>query len=200
VCPEARKFEYACFISYKHPPKTAPEDHFYKEYAKSLKAVLEKYLMTEIRIFLDMDADPGTAYPTHLPQSLCKSVCMIAILTPEYADSKWCAAEWQAMEKLEAKRLGIGEKGLIIPIVAQGNVGELENIFKRKPLDLKVALTKQLRNAKKAEKIQDLARQIARFVNKLTDPCENCAGFSFELGPEETTYPPKYKDPDPFAS
>jgi hypothetical protein len=200
VCPEANKFEYACFISYKHPPRVAPEDHFYKEYVKSLKAVLERYLVTEIRTFLDEDADPGTAYPTHLPRSLCKSVCMIAVLTPEYPDSRWCNAEWQAMEELEAKRLGNGKKGLIIPIVAQGNVRELEYLFKRKVLDLKVTLASQLRNAKKAAKIQELARQIAEFVKQLPDPCENCADFRFELGAEETTYPPKYKDPDPFTS
>ena len=200
MCPPVAKFEYACFISYKHPPKAAPDDHFYREYVKSLKSMLERYLVTEIRTFLDENADPGTAYPIHLPQSLCKSVCMIAVLTPEYPDSKWCTAEWQAMEGLEAKRLGNGQKGLIIPIVAQGNVRELENIFKRKALDLKVALASQLRNAKKAAQIQELARQIAKFVKQLPDPCENCAGFTFELGSEETTYPPKYKDPDPFAS
>lgn len=200
MCPAAARFEYACFISYKHPPKTAPEDHFYKEYAKALKAALEKYLVTEIRVFLDVDADPGSVYPTNLPQSLCKSVCMIAILTPEYPDSRWCAAEWKAMEELEGKRLGAGERGLIIPVVAQGNVGELENIFKRKSLDLKVALPKQLGNTGKAAKIQALAGQVAKFVNKLKDPCANCADFQFDLGPEEVTYPPKYKDPDPFAA
>src|SRR5262245_1626911 len=101
--PNGNGFENACFISYKHPPKNAPSDHFYREFAIQFRKQLERYLSTTIRTYLDEDADPGSAYPTELSLNLCKSVCMIAVLVPEYPDSSWCKAEWNSMERLEAK-------------------------------------------------------------------------------------------------
>jgi len=198
VCPGNQKFEHACFISYKHPPKNAPEEFFYQSYVRALKKGLEYYLATEFRTFLDEDADPGSFYPKNLSQTLCKSVCMLAVLTPDYQDSNWCRAEWEAMENFEAKRLG-GRRGLIIPIVARGKVKDFENRFKRTAVDLVVALPAQLKNPKNAAKVQKLAGIIDNWVRQVHDPCEDCTTFEFNLGPEELTFPPSYNDPDPLA-
>ena len=128
-------FEHACFISYKHPPPAAPEHNFYTEFVRALRERLEFYLPTNIRTFLDEDADPGAAYPIDLAQKLCKSVCFVAVLTPEYLDSNWCQAELDAMTGFETKRLGNGQMGLVIPVVLRGDVRQWESIFRRKSVD-----------------------------------------------------------------
>jgi hypothetical protein len=139
-------FKHACFISYKHPPREASGPNFYQDFVRALRERIEYYLQTKIRTYLDEDADPGTSYPTELSQSLCQSVCLIAVLTPDYFDSSWCKAEWEAMIKLEEKRLG--KAGLIIPVVLRGDVKQWESAHKRKPFDLRVDVTSQLKGVK----------------------------------------------------
>lgn len=194
-------FEHACFISYKHPPKNAKERHFYKEFAEMFRERLEFYLNGPLRTYLDVDADVGSSYPQELSQKLCKSVCMIAVLVPEYPDSNWCLAEWEAMEKLEAKRLGEGKRGLIIPIALRRSADEWNAVFKRKPLDFsKVSVPKtQLKNIKHSEKIQKIAEQIAKLISEVNKPCEDCGKFQFTVGIEELKPNPTFTDPSPFA-
>ena len=198
--PNGNKFEHACFISYKHPPKTAGEDHFYREFVETFRERLEFYLNTTIRTYLDVDADPGSSYPTELSQKLCKSVCMIAVMVPEYPDSNWCWAEWEAMEKLEAKRLN-GGRGLIIPIALRRTADEWNALLKRKPVDFsKVSVPKaQLNNIKHSEKIREIAEIIIKFVGQVSDTCEDCGKFDFSLGVEELKTEPTFKDPNPFG-
>jgi hypothetical protein len=65
---------------------------------------------------------PGAHYPVELSRNLCRSVCMIAILVPEYFESSWCKAEWDAMVKLERERVADpGTGGFIIPILFRGD-------------------------------------------------------------------------------
>jgi len=193
-------FEHACFISYKHPPKTARNNHFYKEFVEVFRDRLEFYLSTNIRTYVDVDADPGSSYPTELSKSLCKSVCMIAVLVPEYPDSNWCWAEWQAMEKLEALRLK-GARGLIIPIALRRTAAEWNALLQRKPVDFsKVSVPKlQLRSIANSKKIKDIADIIINFVQQITDTCEDCANFQFTVGVEQLNTTPTFKDPNPFT-
>ncbi len=194
------KFEHACFISYKHPPKTAQENHFYKEFVETFRERLEFYLDTPIRSYVDTDADPGSSYPVELAQTLCKSVCMIAILVPEYPDSNWCRAEWEAMEKLEALRLK-GARGLIIPIALRRAANEWNALLQRKPVDFsKVSVPRvQLNSVKHSQKISEIADVIRKFVAQVPETCENCWDFKFSLGEEELNPQPTFKDPSPFV-
>jgi hypothetical protein len=192
-------FEHACFISYKHPPKSARERHFYREFVEAFRERLEFYLSTPIRSYVDIDADPGSSYPVELAQTLCKSVCMIAILVPEYPDSNWCWAEWQAMEKLEAVRLN-GGRGLIIPIALRRTADEWNALLKRKPVDFsKVAVPKvQLHGVKHSQKIRDIAIMIQKFVAQV-QTCDNCTDFKFSVGEEQLNIQPTFSDPNPLA-
>ena len=198
--PNGNNFEHACFISYKHPPKTAREGHFYEVFVEAFRERLEHFLNTPIRTFVDRDLDPGSPYPTELARSLCKSVCMIAILVPEYPDSNWCRAEWEAMEKLEVLRLN-GQRGLIIPIALRRTAAEWNAFFTRTPVDFsKVSVPKiQLRGVKHSQKISDIADQIKKFVDQVQETCENCVDFKFSLGVEELKPEPTFKDPNPLA-
>jgi hypothetical protein len=194
-------FEHACFISYKHPPKNAPDAHFYREFARVLKGRLEFYLPTPIRTFIDEDADIGSSYPMELSRKLCRSVCMVAVLTPEYPDSSWCDAEWKAMELWESKRLGPNQKGLIIPVVSRGDVRQWEEHFKRKPVDLRVDLpSSQLFSVGNSRKIRQIAEIVSTFVTNVTDPCEDCAVFQLNVGTEQVRTPPSFKVPSPLSS
>ncbi len=198
--PNGNKLEYACFISYRHPPRNAPEDHFYKQFVRALKERLEGYLTTELRTFIDEDADPGTSYPSELSKKVCKSVCMIAVLTPDYPDSKWCKAEWEAMEKFENKRLGPGQHRLIIPVVLRGDVKQWESFYERKPIDLRVVVpTKQLGGIKNSEKVQKLAAIVESLVQQVKDPCEHCDGFQLVVGIDDMKSPPTFPDSSPFG-
>jgi len=162
---------------------------------------LEFYLSTEIRSYLDLDADPGSSYPTELSQKLCKSVCMIAIMVPEYADSNWCQAEWEAMERLEARRLGEGRRGLIIPIALRRTAAEWDSLLKRKPVDFsKVSVPEQqLRSVKHSEEIQKIADKINELVSQIGETGEDCGQFQLPVGLEELKATPTFRDPDPFT-
>lgn len=198
--PSGNKFKNACFISYKHPPKWASGNHFYKEFVLALRNRLEFYLNTEMKIFLDLDADPGASYPEALSRELCQSVCMIAVMVPEYPDSNWCRAEWEAMEGFEAKRLGKGKRGLIIPIVLRRTAAEWSALLNRRPVDFsKVSVPKeQLKGTKHSEKIQQIAQVITDLVRRIKDSCEDCSEFRVNLGAEQLKPEPTFKDPDPF--
>ena len=194
--PNGNKFKNACFISYKHPPKTARESNFYQEFVTAFRERLEYFLNTEIRTYVDLDADPGSAYPTELPQQLCESVCMIAVLVPEYPDSNWCQAEWDAMEKFETLRLGTGKRGLIIPIALRRPADEWNNRYKRKPLDFsKVSVPNQLKGVKHSAKIQDIADMIKDLVDTVKETCEDCGGFRFNIQEEVLKAEPTIEDP-----
>jgi TIR domain len=193
-------FEHACFISYKHPPRTAPDNHFYKQFVEALKERLEYYLTTGIRTFLDTDADPGTSYPEALSRSLCKSVCLVAVLTPEYPDSSWCQAEWDAMKNLESKRLGPGRTGLIIPVVLRGDVRQWESRYKRTAVDMRVNVpTQQLKSIRTSEKVKRIAEQISVFVQQVREPGADCDGFRLAVAEDELASPASFRDPDPLS-
>jgi glutaredoxin-related protein len=124
---------------------------------------------------------------------------MVAILVNQYPDSNWCMAEWEAMATLEEKRLGKGKVGLIIPVTLQGDVGQWENLTKRKPIDFSyVTVMSQLANVGNATKIKDIAKMIDDYVKKISDTCENCDAFQLAVPGEVLTYPPRFEPPNPL--
>ncbi|HXI23200.1 MAG TPA: toll/interleukin-1 receptor domain-containing protein [Pyrinomonadaceae bacterium] len=192
-------FKYACFISYKHPPKGAPKRHFWKSFAEGVCEKLNEYMTSGIHAYVDSQADPGSSYPTELSQALCSSVCMVAILVNQYPDSNWCMAEWEAMAQLEEKRLGKGKVGLIIPVTLQGDVMQWENLTKRRPVDFSnIWVKSQLGNVGETRKFQQIAAIIDNWVERVSDTCENCDAFQIAVPGEVLTYPPRFAPPDPL--
>ena len=193
-------FEHACFISYKRPPEGAPEEHFYRKFVTAFQKRLEFYLTTPIRSFVDEDLSPGAHYPADLSQKLCKSVCFIVILTPEYLDSSWCQAEWRAMLDFEAKRLE-NRAGLVIPVVLRGEIQQWETRYERKPVDLRVHVPDQLKNIKHSSKIKRIADIVGDLVQTVGQQVPNCEGFkvSFDVEKDILAFSPPYVDPDPLG-
>src|SRR3954464_6563241 len=108
---------HSCFISYKHAPsyEGMPDiKSVWVEFVEALAAGVAKFPAVPLPPYYDvrLKRQPGIAYPEELSLRLCSSICLIAILQPEYLESRWCLAEWNAMEQLEAIRLG-GRQGLI---------------------------------------------------------------------------------------
>ena len=141
-------------------------------------------------------------YPQQLSQNLCYSLCMVALIVPEYFESQWCMAEWNAMAKLEVIRLGRGRGSLIIPVVINGDIGALEQRFGgRTGRDLRglSAPGRQLRNPRNRDKI----RMIADVINSMEERLRgfaswpDCDRFSLGLGPEAVT--PQFPEPSPLS-
>lgn len=181
-------YNYACFISYKHPPSSAPSTHFYNEFVRAFRSRLEEYLTSHERTYCDTTLEPGESYPSVLAERLCQSACLIAVLTPDYANSAWCLAEWEAMERLEARRLG-GQRELIIPVVFRGEPRHWENQYKRRPIDLRVdAPREQLATIRNRQKIGQIAERVDNWLAVLKRQQHadtGCRGFAIDVGAEE---------------
>src|SRR5215470_13136600 len=180
-------YEHACFISYKRPPKRAaqpaalsakaPGNHLWLEFAEAFQIRLDKYLTTHVGSYRDEALQPGTDYTTDLANNLCKSMCMVALVVPEYFESKWCTAKWSAMEDFEKVRLGPGKHGLIFPIICTGDPELLKPRFgPRKEVDLReiVSPSRQLSSIRSLTKIQSVANQINALAKTLPAPDMDC--------------------------
>lgn len=194
-------FEHACFISYRHPPPTAPDSdrHFRAQFAHAFREALEQYLTVEIRTFCDPDLrrDPGVRYPSELSQRLCRSVCLVAIIVPDYWESSWTLGEWLAMERLERTRPG--RPDLIIPVIQRGDAStRSQRIETRVPVEFNIVAARQLKNIRNLEKIRDIARKIDRHVKQLSSFQVECDAFEIDLTRHADM--PVAADPDPFAA
>ena len=192
------KFEYACFISYKHPPRPR---HLWFEFVQKFQEELAFFLSTELPIYWDnnLNSRAGVKYPQELSEKLCKSVCMVVVLVQEYQESNWCRAEWKAMEELEEKRLGRNHKqGLIIPVLLKGDKTQAQEFAKhRQIVELQVLRPKVLKTSKKYSKvINDIAEQIDKLVRDLDDKCDDCSDFKIPVE-KEVLSSQDLNEPDP---
>jgi hypothetical protein len=189
----------ACFISYKNPPI---ESHVAREFVDTLVTTLEFYLLSEIRVYCDTDlrTKPGIAYPNEFSSQLCRSVCMVAVLTPEYIESSWCMAEWRAMESLEQQRLP-HDRGLIIPLLFKGPRQLFEPaVSGRTVMDFNGLLkpSRQLNKLSNLKKVQDIASYIDNHVRVLRARPPDCDGFKINVGTDEITL--RVQEPSPFGN
>jgi hypothetical protein len=202
-------YSFACFISYKRPPKVVrppgllPQrevKHLWMQFAEAFEETLAQFLNTRIPIFRDDYLWPGSAYPAELSSRLCKSVCMVALVVPEYFESKWCRAEWDAMRAFEEDRLGPGKHGLLIPVLCVGDPVALEPLFgTRLHFDLRniVSPAKQLSTVRNRTTIQNIANIINHHAKTPLPPKKiDCETFSLGIEPEEIS--PKFSEPSPF--
>jgi TIR domain len=203
-------YKFACFISYKRPPQRVPQSgivprvrlrrHYWDEFAESFEQELNRYLILDVLAFRGANLAPGTLYPKALSESLCRSLCLVALVVPQYFESAWCIAEWNAMLNFEATRLPRSQKSLIFPVVLGGDPSELQTRFGgRKWHDFRSVNTpaRQLANSEHRQKI----RLIADEINSLGDILKNlsptgCDQFSLGLGPDSIT--PIFLEPSPL--
>jgi hypothetical protein len=205
----AMGYDYACFISYKRPPKPVyppgvvprkPGKNLWLQLAEEFEEQLDEFLETRIRIFRDNMLEPGSDYRRDISRSLCRSVCMVALVVPQYFESKWCCAEWAAMQSFESTRLGSGKRGLIIPVVCKGDIDKLKRfIDPRLAFDLRgiVSPTRQLSNVANRRKIATIAEKINTLAQRPPPPQpQDCDNFTVTTGPDEVT--PRIEEPSPF--
>ncbi len=79
----------------------------------------------------------GYKFNIAIAGALRQSICMVAILSPEYYRSEYCQREYAAMERIESKRradLGIPppDKGLVLPLLVWGTEGEVPQAIRSK--------------------------------------------------------------------
>jgi len=196
-------FEHACFISYKHPPDveySAARQHFWMEFIDTFQVNLQAYVTIGLSVYKDdiLKTKPGVRYPGELAYRLCKSVCMVAVLVPEYFESDWCRAEWKAMEKLEAKR-SVNEKrdGLIVPVLLRGDMEKAAGLAQdRDILDFRRVINpkRHLDTNRSRQILESIANRIKGYSRTLQ--CTACDDFRIDLGPEQNA--PALDDPDPL--
>jgi hypothetical protein len=87
--------------------------------------------MPGLGVYLDQERlQGGDLFNPELAHALCHSVCMVVLFSPQYFDTEhtYCAREYQAMVRLEERRLSLSErefpKGLIVPVIIRGTLPE----------------------------------------------------------------------------
>lgn len=116
-------YQYDVFLSYK---RGGPKEEWVKEiFLPLFQNDLSQNLARNATIFLDTsEIKEGTKWADVLGDSLAKSKCMVAILTPLYFDSQWCVYEFSMMnyrqEKLRQENLLRTNESLLAPFLQQG--------------------------------------------------------------------------------
>jgi hypothetical protein len=192
----AMPFKYSCFISYRAAKNSLMEDivnDLYELLSEELGMMLEKDVA---QVYLDRKRlQGGDLFNPELAESLCQSVCMVSLFTPNYFSKAqpYCTQEYLKMEQLEEQRrplLPQGSKnhGLIIPVIIRG-----ESLFplaiKQKRQYYNFAALKRKSNGKLSQPREYLAGipTIAEYVTsrylelsgRADDPCADCPGASF---------------------
>ena len=194
-------FKYACFISYSHGEQELVKG-FIDQFKAALKAYLEPFM--DEQVYVDVDRlKPGFKYNEELAQAICQSVCMVVVYSPVYERRAYCGREYEAMERLETKRLALlsgtgARKGLIIPVVLRGFKQLPQRIQQgRQAIDFShftLATQEMSRNPDFVERIQQIAQQIyehfTAFDSAHTDPCEECLGFSLPAAADVAPWRP----------
>ena len=103
-------FHHYAFISYPHTDGAmrAFAQKFHRHFDELLRRNVEPLGPDPAmdRVFIDHhDIPPGTQWEAALSEALCRSVAMIALCVPMYANSSWCGREWRGMVELGATRL-----------------------------------------------------------------------------------------------
>jgi hypothetical protein len=200
------EYQHSCFISYKHPPRfsdgSGVSSHFWDEFVRAFKERLESRLTIGLSAYWDqrLRSAPGVKYPSELAQRLCRSVCMIAILVPEYFESSWCLAEWKAMERLEQERTANSSSiSFIIPILFRGDRAKAEEFCGHHGCTDFTNIYRpaiQLNTKDSRRTFEDIARQVSTLA-KIKSPTD-CSKFLIHNG-EEVIQPSLDDDPNPLV-
>ena len=116
-------YEFDVFISYRRSgnPLKWVQNHFYPR----LRDYLADHLPKAPALFLDVNMEKGTHWPTRLENALNRTKILVPIYTAEYFQSPWCLAEWTTMAEREVL-LGLRSderpQSLIYPILLNDKV------------------------------------------------------------------------------
>jgi hypothetical protein len=182
-------FRYSCFISYCHGQHGLIRG-FMDQLRTALKAELE--LLLDEEIYVDEERmKPGYRYNEELASAICQSVCMLVVYSPRYERHDYCVREYEAMERLEKKRLellgsSLPGRGFIIPVVLRG-ADDIPSRIKSQThyadfSRFTLASPDLIRNPEYIGEIQKIAKVIHEhyqlFERASIDPCLACTGFA----------------------
>jgi hypothetical protein len=110
-------YEYDVFLSYRRKPPVDQwvQNHFHPQ----LQDWLDESSAEERRVFIDVQAETGVAWPENLKRALSRSRLLVAVFSPRYFRSAWCIAEFQTMlerERVLGLRTQDNPRGLILPV------------------------------------------------------------------------------------
>lgn len=116
-------YEFDLFISYRRRgnPLNWVQNHFYPR----LRDYLDDHLDKDPALFIDVDMEKGSHWPTCLENALNRTKILVPIYTPQYFRSPWCLAEWKTMaerEELLGLRSDERPQSLIYPILLNDSV------------------------------------------------------------------------------
>lgn len=200
---------YSCFISYCHGEGELMR-RFIEDLTAALKTYLDPYFDQDEQIYIDQERlRPGYLYNEALATALCQSACMVVVYVPKYERHAYCRREFEAMERIEARRRQIAkvsrERGMIIPVILRGSPVPEKLRGRRQMLDFSkytTVTTKITRNRKYVEEIDRVAQAINAVYQELkkAEPeiCSNCNDFAlpteqeaqpWTTAPAEPVYP-----------
>ena len=88
-------YEYDVFVSYT---RRAGAGRWVKEnFFPALRESLDNEMPREPAFYVDWEQETGVSWPESLEHALLRSRVMVAVLSPPYFRSPWCAAEWASM-------------------------------------------------------------------------------------------------------
>jgi TIR domain len=110
---------YDVFLSYARVDDE--NNQFVSKLAKAMQRTFQVYMGWPLRIFLDTrDIDTAEVWEERIKVALENSTVMVAVLTPSYFHSQWCAKEWDYFLRLEEQRrhnIGLpASQALVFPV------------------------------------------------------------------------------------
>ncbi|HYC93702.1 MAG TPA: toll/interleukin-1 receptor domain-containing protein [Thermoanaerobaculia bacterium] len=195
-------FKNACFISYSHGRDTAFTRTFITELKRAIEEELDQLMAEEVVVDFDR-LEPAALYNEALAKAICESVVMIVVYSPRYEQSAYCRREYEAMRRLEERRLAmLGEEGrtlgLILPIILANDVDELpEQIKGRHQVSDMSKFSLRTPKIGRHKDFQPQIREICRAILEryrafqrlevAEEACRACPGFEL---PREAECPP----------
>jgi hypothetical protein len=88
-------YQYDVFVSYTRRAGAGRwvKDNFYP----ALREALDNEMAREPVFYVDWEHETGVSWPQYIEHALMHSRLMVAVLSPPYFRSNWCAAEWESM-------------------------------------------------------------------------------------------------------
>jgi hypothetical protein len=187
------------------PPSSQPDGYRYDLYISSprsgsvgewirnhlfplLKDALSDELGVEPEIFFDAaSVEVGGSWPEQLSETLKRSRMLLAVLSPSYFRSSWCASEWESMLARE-RLLGDAQVRIIYPVLALGGDSLPASVRSRQWIDMSrwviptPAFRETARYVQFYEAVRHLAQVIAENVERAPPWQEDFPAITTEVG------------------
>lgn len=160
-----------CFISYPHVEEDG--ENFFSAFVEELTAALRtrlRMLKADADVSLDVKRlEPGFKFNETISKDICRAACMVVVYVPAYEESLYCLREFEAMARLEQKRLPVlganaVDQGMIIPVIFRGEHAELppriKDVYSYIDLSKVTPGTRAFSRQKNSQKLDQIAKRV----------------------------------------